>query len=241
MNNKDIQIKQFGTVYGGFYYPENLDGLDENSIIYCVGAGEDITHDISVANQLNSKVYIFDPTPRAIEHVKYVKEVFAGTKKPIDNYRYGGGDKNYWTILNLNKISPENIILKEYGLFTSDKVMKFYKPTNPDWVSCSLVKGMTGAESIDVPVKSLNTIMKELNHTTIDLLKLDIEGCEDDIINKMLDDGIFPKYLSVDFDLCYNKTSVRDPIKCTNTIKRLLSIGYKKIYQRGQDWSFKKF
>ena len=30
-------MKRFGTTYGGFYYPENLDGLDENSIIYCIG------------------------------------------------------------------------------------------------------------------------------------------------------------------------------------------------------------
>ena len=34
-------MKRFGTEYGGFYYPENLDGLDESSIIYCIGAGED--------------------------------------------------------------------------------------------------------------------------------------------------------------------------------------------------------
>ena len=42
MNN----IVRFGTKYGGFYYPNNLPKLTENSIIYCVGAGEDITHDV---------------------------------------------------------------------------------------------------------------------------------------------------------------------------------------------------
>lgn len=71
-------IVRFGTEYGGFYYPENLDGLDENSIVYCIGAGEDISHDIMVANKLNCKVYIMDPTPRAIEHYKLVKDVFEG-------------------------------------------------------------------------------------------------------------------------------------------------------------------
>ena len=57
-------LKRFGTEYGGFYYPENLDGLDSDSIIYCVGSGEDITHDIEIAHKLDSKVFIFDPTPR---------------------------------------------------------------------------------------------------------------------------------------------------------------------------------
>ena len=42
MNN----IVRFGTQYGGFYYPEHLPKLNENSIIYCVCAGEDITHDV---------------------------------------------------------------------------------------------------------------------------------------------------------------------------------------------------
>ena len=65
-------MKRFGSDYGGFYYPENLAGLDETSIIYCVGAGEDISHDIVLANKLNSKVYIIDPTPRAIKHYKYI-------------------------------------------------------------------------------------------------------------------------------------------------------------------------
>jgi hypothetical protein len=34
-----MKLKQYGTNYGGFYYPETLYGLNENSIIYCVGAG----------------------------------------------------------------------------------------------------------------------------------------------------------------------------------------------------------
>ena len=59
-------MKRFGTNYGGFYYPENLDGLDKSSIIYCVGAGEDITHDVVLSYKTNSPVHIFDPTPRAI-------------------------------------------------------------------------------------------------------------------------------------------------------------------------------
>ena len=113
------RIKQFGTNYGGFYYLYNLDGLNENSIIYCVGASEDITHDIENAKNLNSNIYIFDPTPRAIEHVKYVKDVFDNKRIPIFSNRYGGGNPNYWNILLENKIDSNKIILKEYGLGSS--------------------------------------------------------------------------------------------------------------------------
>ena len=65
-------IRKFGTNYSGFYYPSNLKPLNSNSVIYCVGAGEDISHDIVIAHTLKSNIYIFDPTPRAIEHVELV-------------------------------------------------------------------------------------------------------------------------------------------------------------------------
>ena len=69
-----------GTKYGGFYYPKHLPKLNKKSIIYCVGAGEDITHDIILSSKLGCPVHIFDPTPRAIEHVKYIKDVFENKK-----------------------------------------------------------------------------------------------------------------------------------------------------------------
>ena len=28
-------MKRFGTAYGGFYYPENLEPLNSESVIYC--------------------------------------------------------------------------------------------------------------------------------------------------------------------------------------------------------------
>ena len=87
-------ISLIGTEYGGFYYPTQLPELNENSVIYCVGAGEDITHDVILSYKLNCPVHIFDPTPRAIEHVKYVKDVLENKQKPIDSKRYGGGDPN---------------------------------------------------------------------------------------------------------------------------------------------------
>lgn len=71
----ESNLTLFGTNYGGFYYPEDLPYLNENSVIYCIGAGEDITHDVILSHRLKCPVHIIDPTPRAIEHVKYVKDV----------------------------------------------------------------------------------------------------------------------------------------------------------------------
>jgi FkbM family methyltransferase len=233
-----MKLKQYGTNYGGFYYPDTLDGLNENSIIYCVGAGEDISHDIEIAHQLNSSVYIFDPTPRAIQHVNYIKNIYNDLQQPINNKNFGGGDDSYMKRIIDNKINTNKFIFHNYGLYIKDDIMKFYMPSNENYVSHSLVKGMKGEKFINVEVKTLNTIMKELNHNKIDLLKIDIEGSECDVIEKMINDKIFPKYLSVDFDLGWHGEKIKDRERCMNTIKLLQNNGYGILNNTGSDYSF---
>ena len=92
---------------------------------------------------------------------------------------------------------------------------------------------MYGNEYIEVPVKNLKTIMEELNHDRIDLLKIDIEGVENEVLEQMISENIYPKYLSVDFD------SLREePHKCNKTVNNLVSKGYEILKISGQDVSF---
>lgn len=231
-------LRQYGTNYGGFCYPSNLNTLNKDSIIYCVGAGEDISHDIELARQLGCEVYIFDPTPRAIEHVDYIKKVFAEEVKPVYNKRMGGGDVNYLKRILANKIDPEKIKMFDYGLYTEDKTLKFYEPSNKESVSHSVVPGMRSNDYIEVEVKKLKTIMEELGHEKIDLLKIDIEGCECDVLEQMVQEKIFPTYLSVDFDLGWCGEKLRDRKKCLDTIEMLKSHGYHVIHSHRADYSF---
>lgn len=229
MNN----IVRFGTKYGGFYYPNNLPKLNENSIIYCVGAGEDITHDVILSFKTKSTVHIFDPTPRAIEHVKLVKDVLENKTPPIENEYFGGGNKDYWDIILSHKVKGNKLILYEYGLSIKDEIVPFYFPKNKNYVSCSVLPLGRSSDYINVQVKTINTIMKELNHNHIDLLKIDIENIECDVLEKMLKDEIYPTYLSVDFDLWkHNKK------RCKEVIKKLENNGYKIIKQIDHDCSF---
>ena len=224
-------MKRFGTEYGGFYYPENLDGLDENSIIYCIGAGEDISHDIMIANKLNSNVYIIDPTPRAIEHYNHVKNVYEENINPNFSNKFGGGEPyKYWNLMLENKIDTSKIIYKDYGVGINEGIQKFYLPTNEEHVSCSLVEGMKGNKYIDVNVKKLKTIMKELGHNKIDLLKMDIEGSECDVIKNMLEEQIYSKYLAVKFD---------NTLKKENTKYLLEKNNYKLLYQDNNNYVYK--
>jgi FkbM family methyltransferase len=228
-----------GTSYGGFYYPKEMEGLDENSIIYCVGAGEDITHDISIAKKLGSNVYIFDPTPRAIEHVNLIKDVYNGKKEKIISPNFGGGEEKYWDIIMENKIEAEKIIFKPYALHTEDGNIKFYEPSNKNYVSHSVVRLMKSDDYIEVESKKLTSIMKEFNHVKIDLLKIDIEGNECEVLEDMLKNKIYPKYLSIDFDLGWHGERIQDRRKCVIMKEQLLDNGYELINSMGSDYSFK--
>tara|TARA_B100001094_G_scaffold233844_1_gene228747 strand:- start:958 stop:1212 length:255 start_codon:yes stop_codon:yes gene_type:complete len=80
--------------------------------------------------------------------------------------------------------------------------------------------------------------MNEFEHNKIDLLKIDIEGLECEVINRMLDDKIYPKFISIDFDLACNGENIKDEKKCIETINRLISNNYKLLHQLGTDFSF---
>jgi hypothetical protein len=87
------------------------------------------------------------------------------------------------------------------------------------------MKNIDTNDFIYVPAKTLITIMNELKHTHIDLLKIDIEGVECDIIEDMIKNNIFPTYLSVDFDTA--RCIHNGKIIVSKVINKLLKVGEK--------------
>ena len=91
--------------------------------------------------------------------------------------------------------------------------------------------------------KRINKTYKRQKFTNllyyINLLKLDIEGSECDVLDKMLDDNILPKYLCIEFDLLLKN---KDFNKKTETIgKRLESFGYKILKNDNFNITFELF
>ena len=124
------------------------------------------------------------------------------------------------------------------GLYNKKDLLKFYKQDNPNYVSQSLENNMFGINYDIVKVDTIKNIMNELNHNNIDLLKLDIEGSECDVLDKMLDDNILPKYLCIEFDLLLKN---KDFNKKTEKIgKRLESFGYKILKNDNLNITFEK-
>lgn len=204
---------KLGTNYGGWYLPSDIE-LDENSVIYSGGVGEDISFDLILSDKYNSNIYLIDPTKRSVKHFEEIKQ-FYKTKK----FKFSGNiqpDYNK-TIKNLNP-KFDTMYYINIGIWDKDDTLKFFKPTNRKYVSHSLIEGMASNKYEEINVTSIKSLMEKNNHTHIDLLKLDIEGAEIKVIKQMLEDKIYPSYLLIEFDLFLKG---KDKSETENLIKKL--------------------
>lgn len=212
-------MEKLGTDYGGWNVPLNMK-LDENSIVYSGGVGEDMSFDIKLQAKYNCRIILIDPTKKSIRHFNEVKECYR-TKK---FYFSGNIQKDY--LIQIQNESPDldKFEYLEIGLWNKKDKLRFYKQINENYVSQSLIPNMFGTTYDEVSVSSIKDIMLEKGHRNIDLLKLDIEGSEINVLNQMLEDYIFPKYILVEFDLLLKHKDQNNSTK--NIIQSICKNGY---------------
>jgi FkbM family methyltransferase len=188
-------MEKLGTIYGGWYVPKTMD-LNTNSIVYSGGVGEDMSFDIILNSKYNCNIFLIDPTKRAIKHYNEVSNYY---NKGI-NFT-GNIQNDYYNKIKNYKPNFDNFFYINKGLLDCNTNLKFYRQINENYVSQSLIENMFSNNYDIVEVDSIKNIMKENNHTKIDLLKLDIEGAEIKVLEQMFNDNIYPTYLLIEFDL----------------------------------------
>lgn len=173
----------------------HADVLSSKSIIMSFGIGEDVSFDEYIIKNFNAPVYGFDPTPKSINWVK-------------ENFR-----------------NP-NFIFSDYGISSKNEVVQFYLPKNDEYVSGSTTihEGTSENKAINVNLKSLSSIIKDLNIKNIDVLKMDIEGSEYDVLENILDSKIYPKQLLIEF---HDRFYPQEKNKSHNILKKLYKKGYR--------------
>jgi len=146
-----------------------LDAVPPDAVVYSFGVGEDITFDLALIERFGVTVHAFDPTPR-------VREFLARTR------------------------IPEQFQMHYCGLAATDGERDFNPPENIAHVSHTVLdRPVTRDRAIRVPFKRLRSIMQELGHERIDVLKMDIEGAEYEVIDDLLACGIEVGQLLVEF------------------------------------------
>jgi FkbM family methyltransferase len=97
------------------------------------------------------------------------------------------------------QVLPKGFVVHNYGIAARDGCLTFYPPKNPAHVSLSVVARESSTTPLSLPVRELAGIMRELGHSSIDLLKMDIEGSEYGVLEDLVGRALPVKQLLVEF------------------------------------------
>jgi FkbM family methyltransferase len=204
---KDININtiSYGNLHACWTFHPEL--LNEKSIVYSFGVGDDISFDLSLINNFDLQIHAFDPTPKSVDWVSAQK-------------------------------LPNQFIFHPVGLADFDGKVKFNPPTNPNHISATLVaRPETSDQAYKVEVRALKSIMQELGHRQIDLLKMDVEGAEYLVIDDMQSKNIKPSQVLIEFHHRFKNIGAKKTVK---SVKQLRDMGYKVFHvsENGEEISF---
>lgn len=122
-------------------------------MVYSFGIGRTLDFDLALIDRHTVTVHAFDPTPASIQWVR-------------------------------SQELPPTLIPHEVGLAHFDGNLDFFAPRKATSAHFTPVQRYRTASDdvVRAPVRKLKTIMRELGHDRIDLLKMDIEEGEYDVI-----------------------------------------------------------
>jgi len=144
-------------------------GIGPNSTVYSLGVGTDISFDLALIDLFGTEVFGFDPTPKSVAWIA-------------------------------RQTLPERFHFRPWGVASRDGLAIFALTTRPDWTSYRMGADIDHAfDWAELPVRRLSTIMADLGHDHIDLLKMDIEGAEFEVIDDIASHDIPVGQLLVEF------------------------------------------
>jgi FkbM family methyltransferase len=187
-----------GSSYGGWHFA-NRSAL-RNSLIVSCGLGEDATFDVEFASRFHARVILVDPTPRAIAHFAFIVERLGqaavsqysttGTQ-PVDAY-------------DLTTVADGQLELVPLAVTAANGNVQFFAPKNPADVSYSVVNFQNDysrtTPHIEVTGITFPDLIANLPSGDVELVKFDIEGAEIAVIPQMLEAGITPTQVLVEYD-----------------------------------------
>jgi FkbM family methyltransferase len=106
------------------------------------------------------------------------------------------------------------------GIWSEDGEQRFYAPANPSHVSHSIVNLQGSQTFFSARCRSLRSLLRELGHDHIDLLKMDIEGAEGPVLDAMIRHGPAPRVLCIEFEAATSPWGLR------SRVRRLERAGY---------------
>ena len=191
------------------------DLVSRGGVVYSLGVGEDIEFDLIMIKEHDARVYAFDPTPGTLEWLaqKKISALFH-----FQPWAVAGRDREL--VLYPRVKRDGTFSTKMFTLIAENESVKKY--------------------AVRVPAFTLKSIMKKLSHTSIDILKMDIEGAEYEVIESMLKAAIYPVQILVEF---HSRFSGIGKDKTLASVRQLKRAGYSiaDISVTGREVLFSRF
>ncbi len=226
VSSHHFKLVTLGTVYGGWTCID-VPELRKAQVVSC-GLGEDGSFDVEFARRYDAQVLVVDPTPRAIRHFNDIAARFGQAATTS----YSPTGQQTATSYELTGVSPVNLKLYPKALWNESKRLRFYAPTNQAHVSHSITNFQndyrTDTAHIEVDAVTIEVLMAENRLNSVQLMKLDIEGAEIEVLQDMMDKGVMPPQLLIEYDEL-NFPSPRSKERIESCHALLLTRGYRLV------------
>ncbi len=203
------ETKRSYRVYGTEYgaWPLIEGTIDAKTTIVSVGLGEDISFDLTAIERFGCEVHGCDPTPKSLA----------------------------W--LSAQQL-PAQFHIHALGLGKDDGKVAVIPPANDEHVSFSATRGpgQTG-NAVEIEICSLPSLMKRIGVDRIDVLKMDIEGFEYGVVDALVESGIRPSQLLIEF---HHRMYTYQAEDTQRAVEQLRSVGYRIFYvsSGGHEYGF---
>jgi FkbM family methyltransferase len=173
------------------------DTIDAGWVCYCVGTGKNISFDLALIERYGCEVHAFEPAPEA---ASYVAEAAHG----VARYRF-----------------------HPVALAPVDGPLRMHRAEDPSHISLSAANVQLTRETVTVPGRSLTSLMDELGHSHVDLLKADLEGLEYDVLSPGLLERVGVRVL------CFDVHPTVSGVRALGFLDELRSAGFVPVSSDG--------
>jgi FkbM family methyltransferase len=121
------------------------------------------------------------------------------------------------------------------GLAAKDGVQRFSPPINAEEGSFSIAR--TDAEIIEFECRSLQSLLRDSGRNRVDILKMDIEGFEYGVLDRMLRDRLRVDQLCIELHINLTVGAKASVFDAFALLTRLYFAGYRIVYNKAMDFT----
>ena len=196
--DEGVPVEYLGSDYSGWAIP--TDHVRPDWMIYCLGAGNEVSFETELIRRTGCEVYSFDPTDASAKHV--------------------------------NGLQNDRLHFYQYAIWNYDGMLPMYiaeAPGNSTLSGANLPKTRIAVKR---PCRTIDSIMRELGHERIDLLKYHVEGGEYEVFDP--DDLRRWKVQVLIMGLFWTAS----PKRALSLVEEIVKRGYRPVAVKSQSFTF---